>query len=166
MKTFKDNNGKTWTVSINSYGIKRVRDLLDIDLLEVIEGKIIDKLIADPVLLCDVVYCVCKPQADKDGVTDEEFGMAMAGDAIDNALKAVLEELVGFFPNPRDRAIVKQLIDKTWEWMDKGRDMVEAKMSSGEIDRIVEQALQSVNDSFGDAPAFLESIRDPSPSQN
>ena len=47
--------------------------LAGLDLLQVLDGSLIDKLIRDPVLLCDVVYAVCKPEADTQ-VTDEQFG--------------------------------------------------------------------------------------------
>ncbi len=98
MKTFTDNAGRTWTIAINVEAIKRVRGLLNVDLLEIVDGKLIERLIRDPVLLCDIVYAVCKPEADAKNVSDENFGRAMAGDAIEHATKALLEELVGFSP--------------------------------------------------------------------
>src|SRR5262245_66118902 len=99
VKTFNDNAGRTWTVAINVDAIKRVRGLLSVDLLEVVEGKLIETLIRDPILLCDVVYAVCKPEADAKHVSDEDFGRAMSGDAIDHATKALLEDLVDFSPS-------------------------------------------------------------------
>ena len=101
MKTFTDNAGRTWTVVVNVDAIKRVRGLLSVDLLSIVEGTLIDRLIRDPVLLCDIVYAVCKPEADARGISDEEFGRSMAGDAIEHATTALLEELVDFFPSPR-----------------------------------------------------------------
>ena len=79
------------------------------NLLEVIEGKLLERLISDPVLLCDVIYSVCKPEADAKSVSDEDFGRAMAGDAIDAATTAVLEELVDFFPQGRRKVLAKAL---------------------------------------------------------
>lgn len=153
MKTFTDNAGRTWTLAINVDAVKRVRGLLDVDLLEVVEGKLIDRLIRDPVLLCDVVYVVCKPEADAQNVTDEDFGRAMAGDAIEGATKALLEELVGFSPSPRDRAILGQVLDKARAAMEKARDLVEAKLASGAVEKAVEQALANAGSSSGAAPA-------------
>src|SRR5262245_66052332 len=101
MKTFSDNAGRIWTLQINVDAIKRVRDLAEVNLLEVVEGKLLERLISDPVLLCDVIYSVCKPEADAKQVSDEDFGRAMAGDAIEAATTALLEELVGFFPQAR-----------------------------------------------------------------
>lgn len=153
MKTFTDNAGRTWTIAINVGAIKRVRGLLNVDLLEVVEGKLIERLIRDPILLCDVVYAVCKPEADSQDVSDEEFGRAMAGDAIEHATKALLEELVGFSPSPRDRANLQRVLATTFKAMDRARDVIEARIDSGELDKVVEQALATAANSSGDAPA-------------
>ena len=79
MKTFSDNAGRTWTVTVNVDGIKRVRSLLNINLLDVLDDgcKLLADLHDDPVLLVDVLYCLCKPEADRLQVTDEQFLDAM-----------------------------------------------------------------------------------------
>ncbi|HET6497946.1 MAG TPA: hypothetical protein VFH17_02695, partial [Coriobacteriia bacterium] len=141
VRTFADNAGRTWAVAINVDAIKRVRDLLSMDLLEILDGKLIEKLYRDPVLLCDVVYAVCKPEADARNVTDEDFGRAMAGDAIEHATKALLEDLVGFSPSPRDRANLRRILETTWNVMDKARDVVKARLATLDADQIVAQAL-------------------------
>jgi len=51
IKTFTDNAGRTWTVQVNVDAIKRVRDLAKVDLPEVVEGKLIKRLLSAPVLL-------------------------------------------------------------------------------------------------------------------
>ncbi len=141
MRSFKDNQGRQWSVEINVTAIKRVRGLTGEDLMQVIEGTLIEKLIRDPVLLCDVVYAICKPEADSRSVSDEEFGKAMAGDAIEAATTAVLEELVGFCPSPRDRANLGRVLQATRKVMDRARDLVEKKLDSGELDRLADRLL-------------------------
>ncbi len=153
MRTFTDNAGRTWTVAINVDAIKRVRDLLNVDLLEILDGKLIEKLYRDPVLLCDVVYAACKPEADAKGVSDEDFGRAMAGDAIEHATKALLEELVGFSPSPRDRANLRRILETTWNVMDRARDVIEAKLATVNADELVAQALATSGGSSGSVPA-------------
>ena len=64
MKSFTDNAGRKWRVAVTVDTIKRVKALRDVDLLEAVEGKLLDRLIGDPVLLCDILFIVCKPQAD------------------------------------------------------------------------------------------------------
>jgi len=141
MRQFKDNAGRTWTVDINVATLKRVRGLTGVDLMQVIEGTLIEKLIRDPVLLCDVVYAVCKPEADAAKVSDEEFGKAMAGDAIESATQAVLDELISFCPSPRDRANLGRVLQATRNVMDRARDLVEKKLDSGELDRLADRLL-------------------------
>ncbi|MBL9030127.1 MAG: hypothetical protein JNM80_00290 [Phycisphaerae bacterium] len=163
MRTFKDNAGRTWTVDINVATLKRVRGLTGVDLMQVIEGTLIEKLIRDPVLLCDVVYAVCKPEADSatPSVSDEEFGKAMAGDAIEAATTAVLEELVGFCPSPRDRANLGRVLQATKKVMERARDLVEKKLDSGELDRLADRLLETAGASSGSAPA--SSVSTPGP---
>jgi hypothetical protein len=72
MRTFKDNAGRDWTVAVTVDAIKRVRTLAGVDLLEVVEGKLMERLVTDPVLLCDVIYSVCKPEADAKSVADRQ----------------------------------------------------------------------------------------------
>jgi hypothetical protein len=165
MRQFKDNEGRTWTVAINVAALKRVRGLVGVDLMQVMDGTLIEKLVRDPVLLCDTVYAVCKPEADARSVTDEDFGRAMAGDAIEAATQTLLDELVDFCPSPRDRANLGRVLKATRSVMDKARDLTEKKidqMTAGDaMDRLVAQALQSSGDASTSAPASSASTPGP-----
>ena len=114
MKAFTDNAGKTWSVAMTIDSVKRVRDLLGVNLVEPEAGEppLLTRLGTDEILLCDVVYCLIKPQADTLGVTDVDFGRALGGDAILAAQTALYEELVDFFQKrgrpDRARAVAAQ----------------------------------------------------------
>jgi len=56
MKTFTDNAGRSWSITINVDAIRRTRTLVGVDLMGIVDGKLLEKLTADPVLLCDCVY--------------------------------------------------------------------------------------------------------------
>ena len=141
MKTFTDNAGRTWTVAINVECIKRVKTLLSVNLLDAIEGKLIEDLVSDPVLLCDVIYAVCKPEADTNEVSDEEFGRAMAGDAIDNATTALLEELVDFFPSGKRQVLAKALA-KLKTFQTKAVETASKRLDDPKLDRQLEALLK------------------------
>ena len=102
MKSFTDNKGRTWTLEVTVATVKRVRALCKVDLYSIVEldknnkpsAELLERLSSDPVLLVDVLFAVCKPQADKLGITDEDFGESMAGDAIEHATTALLEEII------------------------------------------------------------------------
>ena len=112
MHTFADNLGRTWYVAVNVTTIRRVRGALDIDLYQLVDDgmQALGRLVADPVRLADVLYVLCKDEADKANVTDEDFGRAMAGDAIALATDAFLAELTDFFPDERSRAALRRVI--------------------------------------------------------
>lgn len=168
MKTFTDKTGRSWSLVIDVDTIKRVRGLIDVNLIDVVEVKLFERIASDPVLLCDVVYAVCKPDADAANISDEEFGRAMAGDAIDSATTALLEELVNFFPIARRGVLAKALTKvKTLESMAIERatkmldsDKLEQAMTA-ELDK-VDQDLEAAmsGNSSGNSPASPESARD------
>jgi hypothetical protein len=160
MKTFNDNAGRTWTVTVNVDAIKRVRGLLDVNLLEVVDGKLLERLVGDPVLLCDLVYALCKPEADARAVSDEDFGRAMAGDVIDGATTALLEELVSFFPSSRRRLLAKALGKlKVLEAM--ALEIVEKRLDGPELEDRMRAALEESSGSSGTSPASSASTPAP-----
>ena len=163
MRSFKDTNGTEWEVSINVNAIKRVREVCKVNLLDIVEGGLVQKLMADPVVLCDVIYVLCKPQADERKISDEDFGRAMAGDAIDAALRGLLEELVDFSPSPRDRTAMKKAMKMIWETMDATHDIIEERLP-GELKKIAADALSNAKNSFGAAPESSDSTPASSPS--
>jgi len=108
MKSFTDSAGLTWEVTVNVGAVRRVRDLLGVDLMDVAGGDLLDRLADDPVLLVDVLYVLVKPQADAKDVSDEDFGRGMVGGVLDDAASALMKELLGFFPSAqRARALGK-----------------------------------------------------------
>ena len=136
MKTFSDNAGRLWVVSLNIDTVKRVRSLLEVDLLQVVEGKLLERLVADPVLLCDILFVICKTEADARNVTDEDFGRGLAGDAIDAATKALLEELVDFFPLGKRRLLGKAL-EKLRTLEARALTLAEQRLDSPELEKKV-----------------------------
>lgn len=104
MKTFVDATGKTWTVTINTNAIKRAKETSGVSLVDIVNGDLYGRMLLDPVLVCDIAYGVCEPEAKARKFTREDFNASLVGDAIAAARDAILEDLVGFFPNPvRDK---------------------------------------------------------------
>ena len=99
MKTFTDSASRVWTISLTIDAAKRVKSLMSINLLEPEAGEppLLTRLGTDEILLCDVLYCLIKPEADARGISDEEFGRALGGDAIFAAHNAFYEEMIDFF---------------------------------------------------------------------
>ena len=158
MKSFTDNKGRTWTFEVTVATVKRVRALCKVDLNSIVEldknnkpsAELLERLSSDPVLLVDVLYAVCKPQADKQNITDEDFGEAMAGDAIEHATTALLEEIIDFFPATK-RLVMQKILSASRRFGDAARKKLEAELNNGFESRVVSE-LERLSDSSGNAP--------------
>lgn len=164
MRTFNDNAGRTWTIAINVAAIKRVRGLLNVDLYKLVDDgfKPLGALVGDPVMLADVLYCLCKEEADARNVSDEDFGRAMFGDAIHQATEAFLEELIDFFPDPKVRRSLRKIIAESRKVRSRMLDRAEQVLESFDADREANRLLRS----FGIAPESSASTPALSPSGN
>ena len=159
MKTFTDNAGRTWTVALNVTALKRVKSLCGVDLLGVVSdgGQLIERLASDPVILCDVIFAVCKEEAEAKNITDVDFGCAMAGDPIEAATTALLEELVDFFPRGK-REVLRRALQKMRLYEEKFLKAAHLKLDDPKMDEAVDKAIETAlhstpGDSSGSAPA-------------
>jgi hypothetical protein len=164
MHSFRDNAGRTWTVVINVAVVKRVRGLVNIDLYKLIDDgfKPLAALVADPVQLADVLYCLCKDEADAKQISDEDFGRALAGDAITLAADAFVEELIDFFPDARTRASLTKVLAAGRKVRDRLLKHAETVIET--LDP--EKAASALIASFGNSPASSASTQGHLPSAN
>jgi hypothetical protein len=142
VRNFIDSSGRVWVVDISVATIKRVRTLTGINLLEVIQGELIEQLSSDPILLADCLYAVCQPQAVREGVSDEAFGQSLAGDVIDRATTALLEGLIEFFPEPK-RRLLEKATAKYRQVQTQALALVEAKLDSPELEAKILKDLEA-----------------------
>ena len=158
VQSFNDRKGKTWDLTLTAAGAKRVKALTGVDLFEALEGRLLESLVGSPSLLVDVVYAIAKPQADKQNVTDKEFGESMAGEAIDAATSAFLEALVAFFP-PSRRRVLEMALEKTKALQALVVEKAADVLGSGKIDEVIKDELAKLDDPGDLLKAELESSR-------
>ena len=161
MRVFKDNAGRDWEVAVLGDAVKRVKGALGIDLLDSAGGQVIEQLVNDPVLLCDMVYCLCERQAEARGVSDEDFGRAMAGDAVDAACDAFLQELVCFFPQPR-RRVMEKALEKMGQLQTRLADGMTEMIDSPEVEQAIDQQLEQIH---GDLSTRLQGQPESTPAR-
>jgi hypothetical protein len=160
MRTFNDNAGRTWTLAVNVDAIKRVEGLIKgVNLANLTHGEppLLTRLETDIVLLCDVIFALVKPQADQLGVSDEEFGKAMGGDAIMAAHDAFWEELNGFFRQLR-RTDTARAIEKQATLVKATVAAIEQRVETLDVEDVIAKALGSC---VGNSPESPASIPDP-----
>ena len=162
MKLFTDNKGRAWEIVVTVATVKRVRALCKVDLNSIVEldknnkpsAELLERLSSDPVLLVDVLYAICKPQADKLGVLDEDFGEAMAGDVIEHATTALLEEVIDFFPEAK-RMVMQKILSASRRFSRAARKKLEAELN-GEFENRVVSELDRLTGSSGTVPESAE----------
>ena len=156
MHNFTDNQKRTWQIALNVYEMKRIRAALGIDLVNVItldkngEVKVdlIDRIANDPCLLVDILWVLCEAEAKEDGVTDVDFGSSLAGDAIEEATKAFLDELVDFFPGAK-RLFLKKAVELASKYASETKATLEKALESPELEERLKQAMTSSPSSPG-----------------
>lgn len=148
MKTFTDTEGRVWEISLTISTIKRVKSILDVDLLalEVGEPALLTRLGIDVVLLCDVIFVLIQSQAVECEVTDEEFGAALGGDAILNAQTAFYEELVDFFRGLGRKDLVKA-VKTQQKIIGLVIKRIESKISQIDLDAAIEEVEKGISGS-------------------
>jgi hypothetical protein len=149
MPAFTDTQNRTWAVEVHVASVKRVRTLLGVDLLQIVEDRceLLARLADDPVLLVDVLYVLCKPEADPRNISDEDFGRAMSGDALEAGFNALLEGLEGFFQDARRRQAVTSVIAKTRRLAEKILDHTQHQIDQIDVDDAFARLTTSGNSS-------------------
>jgi hypothetical protein len=154
VKQFADSAGRAWTISLTIDAVKRVRGLLgaEVDLLKIEAGNppLLTRL-TDIEFLCNLIFALIKPQAEKLGVTDEQFGAAMDGDCLKNAQDALYGELVDFFQKLGRRDLVKavdtqgKIIDQAVDAQSRMLDEAAKKFTT----RIEHLEIETLEKTFG-----------------
>jgi hypothetical protein len=164
MGMFKDSEGRPWAVAINTTVIKRVRLMAGVDINGLLDDKFekLNALHRDVVLFVDVLYAVCKDEADRRSLTDEDFGRAMFGDALHHADVAFCEALADFFSDPRMRGALRRVIAAGAEVRDRLLERLDRETATIDVDSAVRRLIGSP----GDSPASSASTPAPSPSGN
>ena len=145
MRSFKDNEGREWTVLIEIDTIRRVRSEHGIDLAQTIRDQsILERLSDDVVLLCDVLYSICRPQADNRKLTAEDFGRALYGDAIASATEAFMGGIIDFFP-PEKRRLLQQVADAGKNSEAEVMTTIQKAIDNGLLDVVSQKALNEMN---------------------
>jgi len=93
MNTFHSSDGVEWSIEIDTSTLIRLRKEHQIDLMEVIDGPLLNDLYADPEKLINVLIAIMQPELDFN-----EFASVMGGKSLDDAHDALMAALLAFFP--------------------------------------------------------------------
>jgi hypothetical protein len=113
--SFKDTEGREWQLSIDLFVVGDVHKETGVSIYTLMDDQAQGlRELCSPVnrhVLANVVYLICKEQADKRGVSPRDFARALKGDPIDAMEEAFVEALADFFPDARRRAAIRQMLE-------------------------------------------------------
>lgn len=100
MQSFKDLKDTKWLLDFNAGTLRRVKALTGHDLTlphdATGEGVLAEKVTRDTMLLVDLLWTVCQPQAVEAGVSEDQFAERLGGGVLKAARIAFLEEWASF----------------------------------------------------------------------
>jgi hypothetical protein len=156
MPTFKDSNGREWTIKLDPPTVLRIRSTTcdvpnckhlqnggctGVDLAD-LTGETQRQLRRDIVLLVNTLYLICQPEAQRQGVTDEQFGASLVGDAIRRATIAMDEAIADFFPE-ETRKILIAMCAKDAEVKQLGMELALKKINDPNLAKQFVAALET-----------------------
>ncbi|NBC11291.1 MAG: hypothetical protein GVY24_06070, partial [Planctomycetes bacterium] len=137
MKTFQDNAGRNWTISLTLGTALLVRDKLKIDLLQPeapapgsddsSDTPLLTRLGTDEMLLGEVICCLLEDQFEANKVTDADVRRAFDGRTLLAAQSAFYEELIDFFRG-RGRTDRARAIEKQKQLIEQAVKTIEARI--------------------------------------
>lgn len=147
MNCFKDRNGDQWTLDINVGSARRVKAETGFDILNALafeNGSArldgIDALSVDVELLVNVLYSLCKSQAEKKGITPDGFAELFDGESVECATDSLIREIINF-SQPLKRRTLLLIYEKMTSFRAKMAKEMEKKLESDELEEELERRL-------------------------
>lgn len=107
MRTFADNMGRTWSLALTVAALSRVKgSAVAVNLCDLHEGDppLVIRLERDLSLLADVTFEMVREQAEKSGLTRDQYMASLDGPACGRMAEAFWAELADFFRPCRPQA--------------------------------------------------------------
>jgi len=142
LKTFTDAAGRTWTISLNLGTALKVRDALDVDLLQPEQGDppLLTRLGTDELLLGQVICCLLADQLEAHKMTEADVRAGFDGQTLLAAQTAFYEELVGFFRS-RGRTDRARAVETQSRVITEAVKAIEAQIEALDVDQAIRGAL-------------------------
>ena len=147
MKSFKDNAGHDWHISLNIGTAMLVKDRLDIDLLQPEKGDppLITQLGTDEYLLAQVISVLLESQFESQKVDESQIYQFFDGTTFARAHEAFYEELIDFFQR-RGRNDRATTVQKQMTMLLKGVKAAVTKIDGIDMDAVIDKTMQKVDD--------------------
>jgi hypothetical protein len=148
--SFTDADGRQWVVRITNRTVRDIKDKLGLDVRELLndETKPLLELLSDSLKLSSIVFVACAEQAKEKGVTEDQFLDAIYGDVGEQMAEAFSVAYIDFFPNPKIRHALSEILGTTRKLMDEiaseASEKVSAAIETTDIDLIAKSFVSRV----------------------
>lgn len=145
MKTFKDKEGQSWTLTLSLAKVRKIRESIGLDLLHPVHfqqilGSLTDRL--------TFAFLLCEPQAKGLDIDADEFEERLYGDGVaTEASLAFLAEIEVFTLKLGQPGLAK-MAKMAAESMKAGQAKVDEMLKSGQLDSLLEQAEEEIQKLF------------------
>lgn len=147
MNSFKDKNGKLWTIEVNLGTARKVMSGCGVDLLHLIDIDAektdltgLDKIASDPFLLFQVIFILCEQQVRDAGIGEEEFAELFDSDSIQAATDSLVQEVINF-SQPAKRKMLTVVYKRMVAFREEQSRHLEEILESEEFEREVSERL-------------------------
>ena len=164
MRSFSDTEGRQWNVKGTLGVFERIKQMTEVDMLDLPTTQQCLRQISDPFVLGKVLYATCQDQCESRNVTPEQFADGFNADTLHEATNALLEEVV-FFCRKDVRPALTMVLEKARKADDRMVAQMESRMAEleTEIDAAVE-AMLTTTSSATSSPALSASTQEIGPS--
>ncbi len=137
----KDTQGREWLFRFTA---RTVRELaaethLDTKALDG-ENSLLQRVAKDESILYTVMWITIRPQAQSLGVTEDEWFDSLDNESLQAAAKEWVSAYVNF-SHPARQKVLSRTMTAALQKMERAEQAVEAAIASGEIERVVEMAV-------------------------
>jgi hypothetical protein len=164
MKTFKDAEGREWSVVITLGMAERLRDIK----LDLLDDDRRAEILQDPILVLKLFHELCRHQCEGHGLDYDGFSEVLTK-CFEPSLAALVDELAVFFRSLGMEAQA-MLLEKLTEVTRQSRELGVQKLSDGRLDALIGSVMKDASSQidegltklsgseFGKSPERQESI--------
>jgi len=147
MKTFKDNAGHDWNISLNIGTAMLVKERLGVDLLqpEVGDPPLLTRLGTDEILLAQVISILLESQFEAQKVDEKQIYQLFDGLTFARAHEAFYEELIDFFQS-RGRSDRAKAVAKQKKMILAGVQAAETKVDGIDVEAVIDEAMRKADE--------------------
>lgn len=106
------------------------------------DGRAFDRMAGDPVLFFQVLWILCREQAEQRNISMTHFAQAVAGDAGEEAATTLHKARLDFFPS-RKRKLIQAVADKNAKVRELGTAKALQRIESPELEAKLVAAMEA-----------------------